>query len=121
MREERRLWVFENRVLRKIFGIKRDEVTREWRKLRNKELNMSSPVIVRLIKWIKMRWAGNVAHMGRGGAYTGFWWGNLKERDQLGVPVLCGKIILRWIFRKWDVGLWTGSSLPRIGTGGRHL
>ena len=52
LREERRLRVFENRVLRKIFGPKRDEVTREWRKLHNEELNnlYSSPYIVRVIK-----------------------------------------------------------------------
>jgi hypothetical protein len=42
--------------------------------------------------------------MGRGEAYTGFWWGNLRERDHLGEPGVDGKIILRWIFRKWDVG-----------------
>ena len=42
--------------------------------------------------------------MGRGEAYTGFWWGNLKERVHLGGPVVDGRIILSWIFRKWDVG-----------------
>ena len=47
--------------------------------------------------------------------------GNLKERDHLGDPGLDGRIILRWIFRKWDVGLWTESSWLRIGTGGGHL
>ena len=41
---------------------------------------------------------------GRGEAYTGFWWGNLRERDCLGGPGIDGRIILRWIFRKWDVG-----------------
>ena len=44
---------------------------------------------------------------GRGQAYTGFWWGNLRERDQLGDPGVDGRIILRWIFRKWGVGVWT--------------
>jgi len=53
-----------------------------------------------------------------GEAYTGFWWGNLKERDHLGDPGLGGRIVLRWIFRKWDVGVWTGSSWLSIGTGG---
>jgi hypothetical protein len=59
--------VFENRVLRRIFGPKRDEVTREWRKLHNEELNdlYSSPNIIRLIKSRIMRWAGHVACMGR--------------------------------------------------------
>ena len=104
LREESRLRVFENRVLRRIFVPKRDEVTREWRKLYNEELNdlYSSPYIVRVIK-SRMRWAGHVARMGRGEAYTGFWWGNLRERDRLGDPGVDGRIILRWICRKCDV------------------
>jgi len=53
--------------------------------------------------------------------YTGFWWGNLKERDHFEDPGIGGRIILRWIFRKWDVGVWIGLSRLRIGTGGRHL
>ena len=58
--------VFENRVLRRIFGPRRDEVAGEWRKLHNEELNdlCSSPNIVRVIKWRRMRWAGHVARMG---------------------------------------------------------
>jgi hypothetical protein len=62
--------VFENRVLRRIFGPKRDEVTGEWRKLRNEELHdlYSSPSIIRIIK--TMRWAGHVARMGERNAYT---------------------------------------------------
>jgi hypothetical protein len=65
LREERRLRVFENRVLRRIFGPKRDEVTGEWRKLHNEEFNdqFSSPSIVRVIKSRLMRWAGHVPHM----------------------------------------------------------
>jgi len=58
---------------------------------------------------------------GRGEAYTGFWWGNLTKRVHSGDPGVDGRIIIRWIFRKWDLGLWTGSSWIRIGTGGGHL
>ena len=54
--------------------------------------------------------------MGKEEAYTGFWWGNLSERDHLGDPGVDGKI-LRWISRKWNVWVWTGSSWLRIETG----
>jgi hypothetical protein len=66
LREERRLRVFENKVLRRIFGPRRDEVTEEWRRLHNEELNdlYCSPNIVRVIKSRKMRWAVHVARMG---------------------------------------------------------
>jgi hypothetical protein len=66
LREEHRLSVSENRVLRRIFGLKKDEVTGEWRKLHNKELRnlYSSPSIIRIIKSRRMRWAGHLARMG---------------------------------------------------------
>ena len=66
MREESRLRVFENRVLRRAFERKRDEETGEWRKLHNEELNdlYSLPNIVRVIKSRRMRWAGHVSRMG---------------------------------------------------------
>jgi hypothetical protein len=68
LRKERRLRVFENRVLKRIFGPKRDEVKGECRKLHNKELNVlySSPYMVRVIKLRRMRWAGPLARMGEG-------------------------------------------------------
>ena len=68
-----------------------------------------------------MRWAGHVAHMGeRRGVYRVLV-GNLYERDHLGDPGVDGRIILRWIFRKWDVGVWTGWNWLRIGTVGGQL
>ena len=57
---------------------------------------------------------------GRGEAYTRFWWGNLRVSDHLGDPDLDGKVI-RWIFRKWDVGVCNGSSWLKIGTVGGHM
>jgi hypothetical protein len=86
LREEQRLRVLENRVLRWIFGPKRDKVTGEWRTLYNEELNglYSSPNIIRVIKLRRMRWAGHVAHMGPGrGAYK-ILVGRLEGRRSLG-------------------------------------
>ena len=66
LREEHRLRVFENKVLRRIFGPKRDEVKGEWRRLHSEELKVlySSPNIVWVIKSRRMRWAGHVVHTG---------------------------------------------------------
>ena len=88
LREERRLRVFENRVLRRLFGLKRDEVTGGWRKLHYEELNnlYSSPNIVGVIKSRRMRWAGHVAHMGEGrGLYRGLV-GKPEGKRPLGRP-----------------------------------
>ena len=94
--------MFENRVLRRIFGPRRDKATGEWRKLHSEELNdlYRSPNILRVIKSRRMRWEGHVARMGVGKAYSGFWWGNMRERDHLADPGIDGRIILKWIFRK---------------------
>jgi hypothetical protein len=75
--------VSENRVLRGIFGAKRDEVIGGWRKLRNEELHnvYSSPSIIRMIKSRRVRWTGHVERMGRRGMHIGFWWESWKERD----------------------------------------
>ena len=100
------LRVFESRLLRRLFGSKRDEETGEWRKLHNEELNAlySSPNIIRVIKSRRMRWAVYVARMGRGEVPTGFWWGNLRKRDHLEHPGVDGRAILKWIFRMLDGG-----------------
>jgi len=68
------------------FGPRRDEVTGEWRRMRNEELNdlYSSPNIVRVIKSRRLRWAGHVARMGEEMGYIGFWWGNRREGDHWG-------------------------------------
>jgi hypothetical protein len=74
LREECRLRVFENRVLRRIFGPKRDEVSGEWRRLHNEELYAlySSPSIIRVMKSRRLRWVGHVACMGSEEVHTGF-------------------------------------------------
>jgi hypothetical protein len=83
LREEHRLREFDNRVLRGIFGPRRDEAMGEWRKLHNEELRdlCSSPSILRIIKSRKMRWAGHVARMGRRGTRIGYWWESQREID----------------------------------------
>jgi hypothetical protein len=74
-----------------------------------------------VIKSRKMRWVGHVALMvDRRGAYR-ILMGNLKERNHLGDQGVDGRIILRWIFVTWDVGVWTGSRWLRLGTWGGHL
>jgi len=123
LREERRLRVFENRVLRRIFGPKRNEVTREWRKLHNEELNelYFSPNIVWAIKSRRMRWAGHVARMRERRGVHRVLVGKPRGKRLLGDPGVDGRTILRWIFRKWNVGVWTGLSWLRTGTSGGHL
>ena len=109
-REERKLRVFENMVLRRIFGPRRDEVTGEWRRLHNEELNglYSSPNVVRVIKSRRMRWAGHVARMGEGrGAYKVLV-GKPEGKRPLGRPRRRWVIILGRISRRLVVGMGTG-------------
>jgi hypothetical protein len=96
LREERRLGVFENSVLRGIFGPKRDEVTGEWRRLHNEELHdlYSSPSIIKIIKSRRMRRAGHVTRMGKRNTYT------LLVRKPEGRRPL-GKPRRRWIILRW--------------------
>jgi hypothetical protein len=123
LKEERRLRLFENSVLRRIFGPKRDEVTGEWRKLHIEELNglYSLPNIVRVIKSRRIRWGGHVARMVEEEVCTGFWWGNRRERDRWRDPGIDGRIMLGWIFKMWEVGVRTGLGWLRIGICGGRL
>ena len=122
LREERRLRVFENRVLRRVFGPKRDEVTGEWRKLHNEDLNdlYSSHNIVRAIK-LRMRLVGHVARMGDSRRVYNVLVGKPQGKKPLGRPVRRWDDNIRWIFTKWDVWVWTGLIWLRIGTGGGDL
>ena len=123
LREERKLRVFENMVLRRIFGPRRDEVTGEWRRLHNEELNglYSSPNIVRVIKSRRIRWAGHVARMGEERGCIGSWWGSRSVRDHWGGLGVDGWIIIGWISRRCDVGIWTGWGGPSIEIVGGRL
>ena len=120
LREERKLRVFENMVLRRIFGPRREEVTWEWWRLHNEELNdlYFSPNIVCVIKSRRMRWAGHVARIGEERGVYRVLAGNRTEGDHWGDLGVDGWIILGRISRRWDVGIWTGLGWPSIGIGG---
>jgi hypothetical protein len=120
--EEHRLRVFENRVLRRIFGPKR-EGDGSWRKLHNDELHSlySSQNIVRVIKSKRLRWAGNVAGMGRGEVFTGFWLGGPKVRDHWVDIGVGGRITLRWTLGRQGSMVRTAFGWLRIGSNGGLL
>jgi hypothetical protein len=117
--EEHRLRVSENRVLRKIFGPKWEE-DGSWRKLHNDELHSlySSPNIVSVIKSRRMRRAGNVARMGRGEVFTGFWLGGPKERDHWEDLGVSGRITLSWNLGRQGSMERTGFIWLRLGSSG---
>jgi hypothetical protein len=107
LRDELRLRAFENKVLRKIFGPKRDEVTSEWRKLRNEKLKdpYSSPNIVRVVKWSRMVWAGHVARMKERRDVYWLLVGKREGKRSLGRPK-----------RRWDDNI--KMDLQEVGCGG---
>jgi hypothetical protein len=109
LREEHRLRLFENRVLRRICGPKRDEVTGEWRKLHNEELHnlYSSP-----------GGRGMWPAWERREKCTRFWWESPKERDNLEDQGVGGKMGSEWILGKLAWGVWIGFDWLRIGAGG---
>ena len=105
-------------MLRRIFGPKRDEVTGEWRKLHNVELNdlYSSPNIVGVIKSRRMRWAGHIARMGEWrGVYR------ILVGKPLGRPRSIWEDNIKIDLQEVGCEVWTGSSWHGIGTGGGHL
>jgi len=106
LREERKLRVFENMMLRRIFGPRRDEVTGEWRRLHNEELNdlYSSPNIVQVIKSRRMRWAGHVARMGEERGMYRILVGKPEGRKPLGRRR-----------RRWEDNIWI--NLQEVGCG----
>ena len=115
LRVERRLRVFENRVLRRLFGPKRDKVTRAWRKLLKEQLNnlYSSPNTVRVIKSRRMLWAGHVARLGESRGVYRVFMGKPEGNRPLGRPRRRWEDNIRMDHQEVRCGAWTGSSWLR--------
>jgi hypothetical protein len=120
---EHRLRVFENRVLRGIFGPKGDEVTGEWRKLHSGELHnlYTSPDIIRQIKSGRMRWAGHVARLGEGRNVYRVLVGKPEGKRPLGRPRRRWEDGIKTDLREIGWGVWSGFNWLRIGTVGGLL
>ena len=114
--------MFENRVLRRVFGPKRDEVTGEWRKLHNQELRdlYSLPNIVRVVKSRRMRWAGHVARMGEGRGAHRILVGKPEGKRPLGRARHRWEDNIKMYLREFE-GVESGWSWLRLGTDGGHL
>jgi hypothetical protein len=123
LREKHRLKVFENSVLRRIFGPMRDEVTGDWWKLHNEELHnlYSSLDIVRQLKSRRMRWAGHAACLGEERKCKRFWWKRTMERDHWENQGLGANLGSEWILGRLDWGVWIGFNCLRTGTVGGLL
>jgi hypothetical protein len=116
--------VFENRVLRRIFGPQRDEVTGEWRKLHNEELHnlYSSPDIIMQVKSRQVRWAGHVARMGEERKVYKVLVGKPEGKRPLGRPSRRWEDVIRMDLRELGLGgVWIGFDWLRTGTGGGLL
>ena len=123
MREERKLRVFENRVLRRIFGPKRGDVTGEWKTLHSVELSdlYCSPKIFQMVKSRRVRWARHVACMGERRAVYKVWVGKHEGKRPLGRPRLRWEDNIKMDLQEMGCGAWTGSIWRRTGIGGGHL
>ena len=120
LREERRLRVFENRVLRRVFGSKRDEVTAEWRNIMKSLVICTN--IVRVVKSRRMRWAGHVARMVEGRGVKRVLVGKPEGKSPLGRPIRRWEDNIKLDLQEVGGGCEeTGWSWLRIGTGGGHL